>query len=259
MIFSEKSIQDILNNNKQQTRRLVKEGEASNIVDFERVIKKDNDGTCITDEGIKMLKNIVQDIPISVYTNCIRKKEFGVNVLDVTNFRVKWQVGKDYAVQNKRGGKCLWYCSKCKRLINQDEDTWEFSKKRNLYKPIKMPYTHCGGEIIHDEFLTIKKYKKCGVELKPLRVKITGIKKERLLDISEEDSFKEGYKGQIDFLEAFLRINKVIKKDEHLWEYKSKENWFVKILNDGHLTEEKVLYNPEVWVLSFSIKESDVE
>jgi len=86
MIFSEKSVEDILNNKKQQTRRLVKEGENYNYVPTQ-----------------------------------LGKESRITGVTTGENNKIKWEVGRDYAVQLKRGGKGLWYCPKCKVFCGYTE------------------------------------------------------------------------------------------------------------------------------------------
>ncbi len=39
------------------------------------------------------------------------------------------------------------------------------------------------------------------------KIEVIRVWRERLLDISEEDAFKEGYNSRAEFLEAFKRIN----------------------------------------------------
>jgi len=126
------------------------------------------------------------------------------------NGGVKWQVGKDYSVQAKRGGKGLWYCPKCKIYGEQIREVY--------------------GMCEHN----------CEAKL---RVKVKSIRKERILDISEADAKKEGYKNCINFVENFAGLNA-----KHL----PKE---IKNLNGMIYPSLKKLelWNPFVWVLEFSI------
>jgi len=152
MIFSEKSVEDILNNKKQQTRRLVKEGENYNYVPTQ-----------------------------------LGKESRITGVTTGENNKVKWEVGRDYAVQLKRGGKGLWYCPKCKVFCGYTE--------------------------------TVEHKIGCYNSMKPLRVVVTGIRKERLLDISPSSSKKEGYENISDFLLNFRKLNGEVKniKDINPW------------------------------------------
>ena len=177
MIFSSKSIEDILSGKKTMTRRIVKENE----IFFE----KDN---LVTSNSNKL--------PL----------------------RTKWQVGKSYAVQNKRGGKTLWYCSKCNELVkkvrgsNNVECGYCACKDKNLELSGEFLFT--SGKSLNFWF------NKNG--WKPLRIKITGIKKERLLDVDLNDARKEGYEmtnnydSKNNFLINFVAINyKKIPKSIH--------------------------------------------
>lgn len=118
------------------------------------------------------------------------------------NLRTKWQVGKNYAVQAKRGGKGLWYCQKCKDSIQN-------------------PY--------------VDSKKGCNGKISPLRVVVKSIRKERFLDISEEDAKMEGYKNRAKFIEGFWEVNK--------------KRWDVEIMN--LITDNG--WNPFVWVLEFEV------
>ena len=158
MIFGKKSIQDILNNKKSQTRRLVKEGEI---------------GPGDFGNSVMILKN-------NIYPG-----------------RIKWQVGKSYAVCPGRGKKGLLYCPKCYSISAYSKEVW----------------------------CAIKKNHKEEIKMKPLRVVIKSIRKEMLLDISEVDAKKEGYSHSREFISAFANINlkelkklglKVLSKEEAL-------------------------------------------
>ena len=73
----------------------------------------------------------------------------------------------------------------------------------------------------------------CEHSMNSLRIVLTSIRKEKLLDVSEEDAKKEGFKTKGNFVKAFQTINlQAIKKKK------------IKYLGD---------WNPEVWVLSFSV------
>lgn len=117
--------------------------------------------------------------------------------------RKKYCVGRDYSVQLGRGKAGLWYCWRCRYSADY--------KKLNTYGCV------CCYDKKRDEYW------------KPFRIKITGIHKERLFDISEEDAKKEGFKTKRDFIEAFQTINiQTLKKKK------------IKFLGQ---------WNPEVWVL----------
>ena len=171
MIFTQKIYKRpvaemILDGTKTCTRRLVKEGEFS-----------------MTSSGIPEC-NV---IPMTVF------KTKGL----FESKRIKWQVGRDYAVQLGRGKPGLWYCLKCKEIAE-----------------------------CKDYFTSFGKHK-CKVGHKSLRIKITGIRKEALLDISLKDIKKEGFSNKDEFWKAF---NSVCKP------------------KDGGL-----YVNPDVWVLDFEV------
>jgi len=209
MIFSEKSIQDILGNKKSQTRRLVKEGEEmeqgfdNNInADFDLVFKWQNK------KNGDLLK------------------------------RNKWCVGSDYAVCPGRGKKCLWYCPKCKKLVRQPQKE-KNSELVTHFEPL--PYSRCG---------------ECKTHLKPLRVVVKSIRKERLLDISEADARKEGYKNKVEFAKAFMELNWRKKPFEFYIDIVVRANWKQKQKQYKAELErlQELNWNPFVWVLEFEVK-----
>ncbi len=124
-------------------------------------------------------------------------------ITHVVNSKLRWQVGRDYAVQLGRGKHGLFYCKNCTKGDCEDA------------------FSHVAAQT-------------------PLRIKITSIRKERLLDISEEDAKKEGFKDRQDFFLAFCKIaEKQIKENSD-----RKEN---------PLYVSLCRWNPEVWVLDFEV------
>lgn len=196
MIFTQKIYKRpvaemILDGTKTCTRRLVKEGEFS-----------------MTSSGIPEC-NV---IPMTVF------KTKGL----FESKRIKWQVGRDYAVQ--LGGKAgLWYCSNCKKIWNDRKASYLKNKKL-----VSVGLLGCD--------CTQGKYgpEPCKT-LKSLRVKITGIRKERLLDISESDAKKEGFKNKDEFIQAF---RKIVKTNQACF------------YDNIYGFPDKL----EVWVLDFSVK-----
>lgn len=162
----------ILDGRKCQTRRIVKEGELKVWL-------------CQKETTIKMNKG----------------KTFQEGQIHTGNAKVKWQVGRDYAVQLGRGKPCIHWCDACKEL-----------------HPILLGHA------------SDKSY--------PLRIKLTGICKERLLDISEEDAKKEGFENKDAFLNCFLKL------------YKKTKPIYVGSIK----IDVPVGWNPEVWVLDFEVK-----
>ena len=108
------------------------------------------------------------------------------------NGKVKWQVGRDYAVQLGRGRSGLWYCPKCRETYKEIT-----AEDYNEYGP---PLCNCSGFSQFTE---------------SLRFKITSIRKECLLDISEEDARKEGFKNRYEFWQVFDKINNLKTKEDH--------------------------------------------
>lgn len=158
-------------------------------------------------DGVKtQTRRLVKEGKIGIFN--IHDGKFRVE----SNGRIKWQVGRDYAVQLGRGKPGLWYCPKCK---NTEVCYYWNSKRlcRACYTKMKIWNNR-----------RVKHF-----TMKPLRNKITSIRKERLLDISEEDAKKEGFKDKYDFLRAFLKANNMYE-------------------------EGMKVPNPEVWVLDFEVK-----
>jgi len=142
-------------------------------------------------------------------------------------FRFKYQVGKDYAVQAGQGKPGLWHCPKCRTFFPADE-----SMKR-LFKNNKDCFSCIGGKV------------------KPFRIVITGIRKERLLDISEEDVKKEGFDFLAEFTLHFCEFNKIpatrFINERRFFGFGPEK--IKKLIVNGKN------WNPEVWVLEFKVKE----
>ena len=100
---------------------------------------------------------------------------------------------------------------------------------------------------VNEGYLCIK----CRRALSPLRIKITNIRKERLLGITEADAKKEGFstKGietaRDNFLKAFIIIN--WKEIPRTMKFKEAMTGYKTIVDLG-------LWNPEVWVINFEVK-----
>jgi hypothetical protein len=126
--------------------------------------------------------------------------------------RYKWQVGRKYAVCPGRGKPQVW---------TDGKDFVSF--------------------IDNNEKLTIS-FKKLG--FKPLFVEVTGIRKEKLLYLTEEDAKREGFLTKAHFIETFYKINKIKYKtlvDEKLSKFLNQPESFI------------AKKNPEVWVISFKV------
>ena len=121
----------------------------------------------------------------------------------ITSKKVKCYVGQDLSVQSGRGKPCVCYCPKCNESLIP-------VKENNEYARINL----CG---IHHE------------AIRKLRIRITSIRKEKVLDISEEDAKKEGFENRAEFIKAFMGINSM-----------------------GHILA-KAYNHPDVWCLEFSV------
>ena len=209
MIFKSEFIPKIIDGSKSQTRRLVKKDEyiAHSLENFEYEFE------VLRPSGLMVAK---KGFPKVKY-----KKIEPVQVCDVRE-RIKWQVGRTYAVQEGRGEKGIWYCSKCLNYFDKIDAKTSIG---NGWYQDRCPKCREHFEISH-------------LEIKPLRIRITALWKERLLDITEEDSKKEGFETMIDFLAYFyLLYNKS-------FQFEQDEFHFVKKFKAKK-------WNPEVWVLNF--------
>jgi len=130
--------------------------------------------------------------------------------LEGIKIRVKWMLGRKYAVCPGRGKPQVWYCPYCKKIAFKNSSGFMV--------------TTC----------------LCYTEETPLFIKLVSIRKEKLLDITEEDAKKEGFKdtqsedvdlsAKQNFLDTFQKINK-LRTGEF-----------------GTLTED-----PDVWVLEVKV------
>lgn len=183
MIFSQKSIADIIAGKKTQTRRIVKEWE---------------------------IPFINSEISIEV-----------INGVQTRKNKIKWQVGKSYSVQSGRGKPCVWFCPKCME--------------------IHIPNTPDGRCLGKCEEETLLYTHTIATKLKPLRIRIISVKKEKLLDISEEDAMKEGFEPDHNNPIGLSAVGKF---------------WVAccKINHKDYIKDMvKQKWNPEVWAITFSV------
>lgn len=185
MQFKEEFIPKIISGEKTQTRRLVKEGDAITAVHS-------------------------------------KNKIYAIGKI-LPPHRTKYQVGKDYVVQTKRGGKGLWYCPKCKKSSYLVNSFGSWKKADSIKK-----FCECSMKIISENPYT--------GTFKPLRIKITDIRQEKLLDISEADARAEGFKNKLEFAVYFCGLYKknVVYEDYGSFKAVNTFGW-----------------NPEVWALTF--------
>jgi hypothetical protein len=187
MIFSEKSIEDLLSGKKTITRRLVKEGEYLDIVKIRET----------------------------------KEFSFGATGVKTNKGKTKWVCGHpetqkpNYAVQSGRGSK---------GYIVEKFDTFPNGSFKHYPNGV---------------------YKKMKI---PLRIVIKSIRKERLLDISEEDAKREGYVNKDVFLQNFYFINFKKMPKEYVLGRKRPFRY----VKDFELHGDN-MWNPFVWVLDLEV------
>lgn len=113
--------------------------------------------------------------------------------------RIKWQVGRTYAVINKRGLPAVWW--------TQDEYG---------------DYIWLNGRIIRNKPSRQREH------FRQMRIRVTGIRKDRLQDITEADAFAEGVASVEEYKALWDSIN-------------------------GKTKGARWSDNPEVWVITFEL------
>lgn len=149
-----------------------------------------------------------------------------IESVDTKKLRHKWQVGQDYSVQEKGKKHGCKACPKC---------GWRPTK--DLIIPFPLFNLILEGK-------TAVPCVKCLIEIQPLRFEITSIHKERLLDITEEDAKKEGFKDRISFLGNFCVLANRSVEFKQDWITTSEGMRFA-----GRRTIDLKGWNPAVWVL----------
>ncbi len=172
----------------------------------------------------------------SVFFEMKNKKGSTVSVQDASGkikpIKVKWQVGRDYAVQlggekwttisadesdeeflrklkedAPRGAKAgLWYCPKC----------GNFNSSYQWHKDKLCAICYDKMNIWRD-----KRIEK--IKIIPLRIKITGIRKERFCDVDLDDAKEEGFETTWDSMKDFCKKNKIAYEGQYLTD--DKETW----------------------------------
>jgi len=122
--------------------------------------------------------------------------------------KTQWKVGQDYSVQPGRGKCGVKFCSKC---------------------GFHGSLLHWGGDCPN-----------CKIAVKPLRHRITKIRKQRLLDISNSDAKKEGFHDKHAFLEYVFKLYGKLGKHPSL-------------LSLTLSAEKKSKWNPWMLALSFEV------
>lgn len=223
MIFSDiypRSVAEmILDGTKCQTRRLVKESEGFVLTTDKKSLKEYNEGREISNPNPKTW-----------------------NEVWTAKGRIKWQVGRDYAVQLGRGKPVEWYCYQGNKIEKAVAESQRKSKSLTIID--------CGKEKLH--------------YMKPLRIKITGIRKESLCDFYEKDRVdelkKEGFDSWQDYFKAIIKVILPSMPNDFISQFPSE--------NKSYLTKQVMkewlnaplgnmpipMWNPKVWVLSFEVK-----
>lgn len=150
--------------------------------------------------------------------------------------RIKWQVGKDYAVQTKRGTKGLWWCPSCITQVKAPS--------------LCITPSDDDGLPLHDVCMNM---------IRPIRIKITDILKQHLLDVNEADARAEGFEGEYPqeaFMAAFVKILSPKIKRFSYPSFASKGLYrgtgMLKAI-EGLEINGKNIGNPEVWALTFEV------
>jgi hypothetical protein len=127
--------------------------------------------------------------------------------------RVKWQVGRTYAVQRKRGEPAIWW----RNLYD--------TKIVNAGKPDRFPLSHSGRDTWQQ-----------------LRIRITDIRQERLHDITEGDAIAEGCEWSTYFDGVGERYKSPINEYAELWDSINEKTKGARWAD-----------NPLVWALTFEV------
>lgn len=166
--------------------------------------------------------------------------------------KVKWKLGRDYAVQLKN--KSVWYCPECKSIFPPNFKV-VLSKETNIrrfksaLRQIKKEKTR-----ITPNHFCIKK---------PLRFVLTDIKEKKLLDITEKEEF--GFESKAKFLEVFYSQHKAKAKESIKLLNYVKENSIKLFCEIMSITENKRIknrnkfWNPICWLLTVKLKEGENE
>jgi hypothetical protein len=117
---------------------------------------------------------------------------------------IKWQVGRTYLVQPAPNKPAVWW--------HYNHPEYAYETVSETMKPVAL--YHCGYV--------------------PARIRITGIRREQLQDITLEDAFAEGYSADV------LGGSSI---DVFAW------HWNHTHMKPGTRWED----NPEVWVLTFEL------
>ena len=199
------------------TRRLIKEGEFAGL----------SSGDLNVDVELLLSGNPAAIALAKSKILCIYKR-------NGFKLRKKWRVGQSHAVcvstGKGRAKKAVWYCSDCKNYLAPPK---EFFVGR-----CKDEKTECLGLA-----------GKCRGFYNPLCIRITAIRKEKLLDISESDVLREGFKTKAEFVEYVYNLYG--KKVE--WMPTDEQLPKAKLIQPGIVQGAVADWNPDVWILTMEV------
>lgn len=116
----------------------------------------------------------------------------GLKTVLTAGGRVKYQVGRDYAVQYGRGKPCRWYGPSY--LLSWD--AYQFNVEQN-------------GEYAETIF------RQSG--FRPMRIVVTDIREEDVREINLHDSIQEGFFDEINFLETWCEFYDLTALNHPYW------------------------------------------
>ncbi len=161
-------------------------------------------------------------------TSTITNKYLGIVKIndDGTKYPYVLRVGGSRALCNK--GKKLWYCPRCNELGSLPKDSMGLSHVCGTATEFKT------GKIIETHW-------------RPLVFVVEEIEEKKLLDVTEEEARKEGFKKTIDFFEEFCKMTKI----EHTFDIPGKPMHSFRHSDEKWLS---IAENPLVFVIKGKVK-----
>lgn len=253
MLFTLEMIEKMVKAEKTQTRRLVKKGDTlfSNEKEVLEEVKEFQHKTVHTEQyQHTRLDKIAWNGAHKEKCKLLYYEKLKKGVKG-KNGKVKWQVGKDYAVQPGRGKAGVWWCSTCKTILKFEDKDDDY-----LYTECKC-YFCCGNVHLYFPKKEIKKmmedwpasYPNKWI---PFRRRIIKIEEQKLLDITEEEAKKEGFKTMLHFLDYFYRIYGK-KKGFTLYQKSYERKKLITILKELIDIKNWKYWNPDVWAITFEV------
>jgi len=193
MIF--RQVQEIIEGKKTQTRRIVK--------------------------GTENFKRYIPDVDTpmdTVYTEIIKDG-------DKVGERIKWQVGRKYAVVPKRGQPQVFYLRRgahnLPTLLAHEAQHSELGSWLDWGKTFEYTPSVCEKPYTWQQNLISKGWN-------PLYIHLIDIDRQRLQDMSHDDAVAEGVQNRDEYKQLWISIN-------------GEQSWYD---------------NPDVWVLEFQVVKS---